>query len=342
MNPYPEQTHFTQQTQQQYVDAESGGRTTSSNAGCGRFNCFDWCGGGGRNTRSAQQTSDYGGQRMSFGSRQKLNELRSPWVNIWTLVFLPPIGCTIILLFSLIGPFCGGVAQWLPFVLLFLGCAFFTFLMYKRRYTMEVTLGGLCLVGLIAGISVSGRASTRWLNEYYRITQGASYSQIWPSAPALSMADGTTFMFTNETKVDSSRTYGWLDSYSLEGTVYCVAPVSADPAQDLSIQFWVAGTNCCQARSSFACGGSTNPNARGAVRVPGTYPQEFHKAVEGAETAYDLTPNNDFILLSWHEDPIKWTGNLWHSVQTLYLAFTGGYVFLSWVVGLILDRSFKS
>lgn len=286
--------------------------------------------------QSGGANQSQGGLQQKILGSGRLKEFRGS-ANIWALIYLPPSCLALILCLSLVG----GCLVWLPFVLLLLGFLVFLAQMSRLRNNGQVLLGLLCLVAVITGFVVAMFANNRWLNNYRRIKNGASYMEIWPASSAETYNDGTTFEFVAGAKIDSSRTYGYLDSYTNDGTVYCVAPVSADPAQNLKIQFWAVGTDCCLQRSTFSCGEAMDPDARGAVSLSDDHKSEFDDAVKGAETAFGLTPNDDFKLVQWRRDPIKWTDNLWHSTQVLYLAFSGGYLLLSCIVGIIVNGSLK-
>jgi len=298
-------------------------------------------------TSYTDTNSGYGNQQGASNSGQWNSVFRSGsgklslqdrgWVNIWALIFGPPICLALILCLSLIP----GCLLWLPFVLMFIVGLVFVYMMYHRSQTAQATFGLLCLLAIVIAFIVALFAHGRWLSQYRRISAGASYSNIFPASAAETYNDGTTFEFVNGTKVDSSRTYGYLDSYATGGTVYCVAPISSDPAQTMKIQFWVVGKDCCLQRSIFSCNGAADPNARGGVALL-DYDEQYADAVKGAETAFGLTPNDHFRLITWRNDPVHWTSNLWHSTQVLFLAFTGGYLLLSCCVGITVDRSLKS
>merc|ERR1719291_375313 len=165
------------------------------------------------------------------------------------------------------------------------------FIHNRLRYgkTAEVALGVLCAVAVLAAMIVGLYAHFTSLRQYWRLGQGASFFNVLPTERAAGKADATSLVFTNETRVDVSKTYGFVDGNSPTGTIYCVAPVSSGLADvEQRTQFWAAGLDCCYPRSDFHCGQAGNPDAHGAL-VFNSYERaapEWDLAVNGAQTAW--------------------------------------------------------
>ncbi|CAK0788249.1 unnamed protein product, partial [Prorocentrum cordatum] len=211
-------------------------------------------------------------------------------VNIWELILVPWTCLLLILVCYLLAGSHGQVAaMWLvPTVMIGLSVAFINW-HYKLGNNAEVVLGLLCITAVLIGLVVGVYAAVKTLSEYRRLSMGASYFNVLASEPAAGRVDGATFMFVNGTAVDQSRAFGYTDIYSSSATMYCVAPVVSQDGGKLStISFWVAGTDCCEARGNFYCGEATIAGASGALMQPQAMQNSegFRHAITGANSAY--------------------------------------------------------
>lgn len=207
---------------------------------------------------------------------------------------------------------------------------------YNRQRHPEVVLALLCLTAATISLVVGSYAVTTSLMEYHRLSQGASYANVLPSEAGASKIDATTLSFTNETLVDTSRTFGFTDTRDKRAKTYCVAPISDGNLYRRRFQFWAAGVNCCEARSNFNCFVSGSLGAHGALVMSKAAQrnQGFHLAVLGAQAAYDLTAGDHFLLVQWHEDPVGYRNSLWHSTSMLFSIVAGSYLIISVMIGL--------
>mmetsp|Transcript_138503 Transcript_138503/g.430706 ORF Transcript_138503/g.430706 Transcript_138503/m.430706 type:complete len:323 (+) Transcript_138503:110-1078(+) len=259
-------------------------------------------------------------------------------VNVWELVLVPWAFLVLILFCYLLGGAHGKpVVLWVIPVILIALSSIFVRHHYRLGNNAEVVLGVLCVTAVMIGLVVGSYSVVRSLSEYYRLSQGASYFNVLPSEPALGKRDATTLVFTNTTAVDPSRTLGYVDVHTTGSTTYCVAPIS-NGDEGTRIQYWAAGTDCCERRGNFQCGAATNPDARGAVVwTEATQKSEgFKQAIEAAEAAYFLTSGDEYLLVEWHKDPVGFRDGLWNSTVMLFTIFGGVYLLISSMVGCAL------
>lgn len=225
----------------------------------------------------------------------------------------------------------------IPVVLFALSFFFFRY-HYRRRNSGEVALAILCIIAITIGTGVGVFAELKWLREYHRLSQGASYFNVLSSEPAAGKLDATTLVFTDSTLVDTERTYGYLDSNMGAQTLYCVAPISSAEDDASRIQYWAAGIGCCGMRSGFTCGATNNPFAHGAI----VYNQEtnslpgFKAAVRGAESLYGITAGDYFLMVNWTADPIGFRNSRWNNTQLMFLIVSGVYLFICIMVAVVL------
>jgi hypothetical protein len=257
---------------------------------------------------------------------------------MWELVFIPWV-----LLVLILGCFFLGGASGQPIalgfmslVLLVLSGAFIRW-HYKRGNNAEVVLGLLCFAAIVTGLFVGLYAVFRYLEEYHRLSQGASYFNVFPTELAAGKSDATTISFTSDTAVDQNTTYGYYDVRSLD--TYCVAPVSDGiKFGDGIIQYWAAGVNCCDARGNFRCGAASDRQAHGAFVLPTEWKDHpgYSAAVKGAEAAYGVKSGSKYLLVQWAQDPVAYRNRLWTSAGMLFTIFGSVYLLISLMIGCAL------
>mmetsp|Transcript_53694 Transcript_53694/g.166704 ORF Transcript_53694/g.166704 Transcript_53694/m.166704 type:complete len:323 (+) Transcript_53694:127-1095(+) len=259
-------------------------------------------------------------------------------VNVWELILVPWAFLVLILICYLLGGAHGKpLVLWVIPIILVAVSLFFIRHHYKLGNNAEVVLGILCITAITIGLVVGSYSVARSLNEYYRLSQGASYFNVLPTELAMGKSDATTLDFTNNTAVDPSRTLGYVDAGLTSSTTYCVAPIS-NGEEGNRIQFWAAGIGCCERRSNFKCGMAQDPDAHGAVVLPEAMQkmQGYKLAVDGAKAAYNLMTGDDYLLVSWNKDPVDYRDNLWTSTVTLFFIFGSVYLVISCMVGCAL------
>lgn len=259
-------------------------------------------------------------------------------VNVWELIFVPWLILVLILICYLQAGTHGYHAALLiiPTILLSLNTWFIVY-HYNRANNPEVVLGILCLTASIISLTVGVFGVSGSLSEYRQISQGASYFNVLPSEPAAGKADATTLMFTNASRVDLTRAFGFTDILSTAGHTYCVAPILSGDLFQTRIEYWAAGVDCCEAHANFACHRAQSDRAHGAlVWQASRYDEGFRKAVRGAEALYRLTTGPKFLLVKWTENPVGYRNALWNQTTMLFMVFGGVYLVISSMIGIAL------
>lgn len=268
-------------------------------------------------------------------------------VTMCELVFLPWCLLALVLLCYLIAGANGQVAVlWIIPLVLILLISGYIGSKYASQESDEVVLGFLTLTAVIIGTCVGLFGNLTSLQELHRINQGASYFNVLPSEPATSKLDASSMVFVNGTRVNTGESFGFTDASSALSPVYCVAPITNGEASFRRIEYWAAGLNCCGGNKPFTCGEVQSPKATGGLILApeiqeGEGRKFFQQAIKGALDKYGLVGGNDFILLNWMPDPIKYRDNLWHGGWKLFAVFGGVYLIISAMVGFVIYPMLK-
>eukprot|EP00929_Paragymnodinium_shiwhaense_P100613 TRINITY_DN63080_c0_g1_i1.p1 TRINITY_DN63080_c0_g1~~TRINITY_DN63080_c0_g1_i1.p1 ORF type:complete len:337 (+),score=54.12 TRINITY_DN63080_c0_g1_i1:135-1145(+) len=280
---------------------------------------------------------------LADGTKKKAN--MHDQLIVWELIFVPWLVLVILLTLMLYAGKNSLIT--LVAVPLLVGgvSAAFVRRQWRERHTPEVMLGMLVLVATLAATIIGTYANTTSLLEYYRITKGASYFNILPEDRAAGRSDATTLVFGSGVTIDDSQTYGFVDGHSSSRDTYCVAPVSMGNAGDIRVQYWAAGKNCCEPRGDFHCGGDADDErtVTGAIVMPAAVRSNplFDAAVKGAQATYGLQAGDDYLLVKWTNDPIKYTTGLFSRTRNLFLVFGLVYLVISFMLGFILIQVVK-
>lgn len=261
-------------------------------------------------------------------------------------IVLWPCSCVFFILLSvLIGRGSSNTWCWVAFMLLFLQSLLYTIQRMDRKHSAEAMVGLLCIIACVASLILGIYGFQHFLRHYWELGQGASYFNVLPTDSAGSRSDATALVFVNGTRVDVARTYGYLDvTGSNHGNVYCIAPISggADESEG-RIQYFAAGVNCCYQRSAFDCEESSVPGARSGVvlnRAAST-DESLRAAVQGALHAYSMEAAEDYVLVSWVNEPVEWRNRMWWHTVELFGVFTFVYFIFSLMLGATLSQAFK-
>lgn len=261
-------------------------------------------------------------------------------VRVWELILVPWSVLALILISYLLGgSHSTSVVLWLvPIVLVALSGAFVRW-HFKAGNNAEVVLGLLCILAVILGLVVGVYAYVRSLKEYDRLSRGAHYDNVLPVEPAGGKSDATTFTFTNFTYVASNKSYGFVDALNPGNAItYCVAPVASGLFDNSRVQYWAAGTDCCEHLRKFKCGDAGKDGAHGAIVLSkeSRALHGFQAAIRGAESAHGLQSGDSYILVKWSMDPLAARDALWTSSATLFITFACVYLVVSVLVGCAL------
>lgn len=263
-------------------------------------------------------------------------------VNMCELVLVPWVLLALVLGCYLIAGANGQIAVlWImPLVLTMLILAYVR-TSYRRGDSDEVVLGFLALTAVVIGAAVGLFANFFMLQELHRINQGASYFNVLPSELASAHGDASSMVFVNGTRLNLAESFGFTDANSQLSTVYCVAPVTNGEPSFKHIQYWAAGIDCCGQTKPFTCGDAQNPTAQGGLRLSpfvedSSTKKLFEQAIKGSLDKFGLVAGNEYILLSWTENPIQYRDNLWYGSWKLFSVFAGVYLIISAMVGFVI------
>lgn len=257
-------------------------------------------------------------------------------VQLWEMVLVPWSILVLMLVAYLLGGAYGiTFILWLVPIVLVVTSGTFLCLHFKAGNNAEVFLGLLCIGAVIIGLIAGVYAVSHSLQEYHRLTRGASYYNVLPMESAGAKSDATTLAFTNFTYVAVNESFGFVDAINPVPTTYCVAPVTSGLNLNSRVQYWAAGTNCCDHRGNFWCGDAKRDGAHGAIVLPKSSRtlKGFKAAIHGAETAYGLKSGDDYILLNWSLDPLGARDALWANSATFFIIFACVHFVVSVLTG---------
>eukprot|EP00490_Sorites_sp_Unknown_P000897 CAMPEP_0114693632 /NCGR_PEP_ID=MMETSP0191-20121206/69270_1 /TAXON_ID=126664 /ORGANISM="Sorites sp." /LENGTH=300 /DNA_ID=CAMNT_0001987505 /DNA_START=121 /DNA_END=1020 /DNA_ORIENTATION=+ len=269
-------------------------------------------------------------------------------VNMCELVLLPWLLLAFVMVCYLIAGANGQIAVlWIMPLVLVLVITAFIGSKYSSGDSDEVVLGFLMLMAVLIGTGVGLFGNFTSLQELHRINQGASYFNVLPSEPAASKMDASSMVFVNGTRVNTGEFFGFTDASSALSPIYCVAPITNGEAGFKRIEYWAAGINCCSHSKPFTCGQVQDSGAHGGLLLApelqdGERKKFFESAIKGALDKYGLVGGNDYILLNWMPDPIKYRDDLWHGGWKLFAVFGGVYLVISAMLGFVIYPILKS
>jgi hypothetical protein len=271
------------------------------------------------------------GSKRSLMSRSR--------VNVWELMFLPWALLALVLVTYFIAGIHGEgwVLLFVAIVLLTL-IGFFIRWHYKAANNADCVLGILCLTAVVIALIVGVWAEVNALQEYGRLDRGGSYFNVLPSELAYGKDDATTLVFTNQTQVDLSRTYGYIYATSSSSHTYCVAPVGmSSSGTEKRVQYFAVGKDCCGFDTDFRCI-SANDNAHAGIVLPQTVRNSagYLAAIRGAEAFYGFKAADGYLLVNWMQNPVGYRDKLWNQAFYLFLIFGGVYLVISVMMGIAL------
>lgn len=184
----------------------------------------------------------------------------------------------------------------------------FILLGFSSRHPEHVLTGALCLVSVVLGILVGLAVNSSYMKEFWRLSNGAKFTNVSPTEPGLSHGDATELEFATGTFVDGGRTLGMM----ADGEVWCVAPVASKFLSPV-VQYWAVGTNCCQERIGFSCDDATDITARSGIVLDKNSKEveNYRDAITQAEAVYNIKSDNGALLVRWIKDSESVTSDLW-------------------------------
>lgn len=241
-------------------------------------------------------------------------------------------------------------------VVLAWSCFAFVFMALDSRGRMGgswfLFLGMLCLFSVVNASLCGGYNYWMHMFHYWSFDENRGYSNVLPSEPAEGKQDAGTIVFSNTARVDTTRAVGYRS-----GTTYCVAPIMDDTQLD-RVEYWAAGTNCCDARGDFTCDDTWNPKAKSGVVILDMVPGDaylasgdtsigvslwapalpyYKKAARQAEAHFALTSAEKAIFVRWVADTQVVQDEFWHAGTTFLLIVIAIYLGISIIAGAMLQ-----
>lgn len=280
--------------------------------------------------------------RVPSSSQQK--SLASRADKFPGVVLLALIPWTIYLLTSLLFAFTlqnGSFFVWITCAL-FLSLGFICTLVQwiNEQGRGYVYLGMLVILAVLVAVLGGYYNYTIHLRPYWANISNQRYTNVLATEPATSHGDASSILFAKGVIIDSYSSMG----YRAKGSMFCVAPIR-DTYSKSRVEYWAIGKDCCLARGSFNCDNARSPNSRSAVvfrDIPALFvssdEEYFRKAIQQAESTYNLVSGKRALLVRWLDDPgitqnTLWSSGMWYLVWTLL-----GYFIFSVVAALICNN----
>jgi len=259
------------------------------------------------------------------------------------MVMLPWMMFTIIMVLFAFCYHHFSVIVWaLVLVCAMMALVFFVISPRNKKGPMYMYLGFLCSLAIIFGIIFGMYDHYEYMMTYWSYNEYRVYTDVLPSEPAAAHGDAGTMVFTEDSRVDTTKALGYK-----AGTVYCVAPI-LDDSQASRVEYWAAGTDCCSQRADFNCDDSWDPKAKSGVVIidngsPVTSKFDMYtKAVHQAEAAYGVVAAPKPIFVRWVTDPVKVEDEFWTWGIGFLVICSAIYLFVSIVLGGLLHMAQKN
>lgn len=192
-------------------------------------------------------------------------------------------------------------------------------------------MGALLFVSTVTGTLTGFLLYYKYIVYYWKYTEMRTYTNVAAAQSSVAFQDGGMFLFTEDTKVDTSQSVGFQSRW--DGNTYCVAPVidSTMGGSD-SISYWAIGEGCCQARASFYCNDAMDQSTRSALvvlqptdivrsymkwAVPNSDYNKYLEAVKLAEGNYYIKAAAEPEFLYWTRDPVSFKDSFYTSAKSV-------------------------
>lgn len=232
-------------------------------------------------------------------------------------------------------------------------CFAFIFMVLRDRMggSYYLFLGILCLFAVVNASLCGGYNYWMHMFHYWSFDENRGYTNVLPSEPAEGHQDAGTIVFSNTARVDTTRAVGYKS-----GTTYCVAPIMDDTQLD-RVEYWAAGTNCCNSRGDFTCDDTWNPRAKSGVVILDMIPGDaqistgdtsvglslwapilpyYKKAAKQAEAHFAITSAKHAIFVRWVADTQVVQDEFWRAGTGFLLAVVLIYLLISIIAGFML------
>lgn len=208
----------------------------------------------------------------------------------------------------------------------------------RREYYMPsvyLVLGMLCCIAVFFSTILGYWSYHTYMAFYWSYKSSGEYTNLMPSEPAVAHADAGKLIFSDFTRIDTTRAAGYKD-----GTVYCAAPI-LDDTPISKVEYWAVGTNCCSQRADFNCDDSWNPKAKSGMVVLESNPWlpnnhgQYMNAVRLAESTFQILSAKEPIFVRWVAEPEVVQDDFYRSGIGFLLAEIFIYLLVSVIFGIM-------
>jgi len=192
-------------------------------------------------------------------------------------------------------------------------------------------VGALLFVATVTGTLAGFLLYYKYIVYYWKYSEMRTYTNVAAAQSSMAFQDGGMFLFTEDTKVDTSQSVGYQSRW--DGKTYCAAPVidSTMGGSD-SIFYWAIGEGCCQARASFYCDDAMDQATRSALvvlqpteivrsymkwAVPNSDYSKYLEAVKLAEGNYYIKAAPEVEFLYWTRDPVSFKDSFYNAAKSI-------------------------
>lgn len=258
----------------------------------------------GKSVRWAQENAGYEDPGYEDPRKKRAQTIRL----FLSMVFVPWI-CFIVSLLLFMFVYKSGAAVLIPTtgfacgMLLLLALASSCNRKFDEGYVLF-----LVAFSIAAGASAGQYIFSDYLQHYSNFYQGRHYTNVWPDESAAAHRDATVIVFAEGAKPDVTKSLGYNDGHHIT----CVAPITVDRSSEVEtevVQYWAAGSDCCNEYGSFTCDESSNKLARsGIVISPESHFLDnwgrnyFIQSIRMAEAKYGMTSTETPIFVRWFYD----------------------------------------
>jgi len=191
-------------------------------------------------------------------------------------------------------------------------------------------LGRLCMLTIVVAAVSGWLMYFQHLVYYWKLQDMRVYTDVAASQSSAAFGDGSLFLWSDDTRLDSLRSVGFKSRFS--GNTYCVAPVvDSTSSATGAINFYAVGENCCSPRASFRCDDARDVTARSGVAVltpedvsgslvnwilRGPVTSQYTPAIKLQAATFNNQVAPEPKLVRWVKDPLAAKDKYWNdSVQ---------------------------
>jgi hypothetical protein len=287
-----------------------------------------------------------GGKAANTNWVQTLHAILGPGfanrkVRARTMLILLPVSMYlwVLCMWALLQHVSANICMLLTFLLMMTSFGSVLMWFYGKRWgpVSLLALGLLCFLAICLGTALGQQGWDLAWREVFWLFTGSQSLPTSASTAAGARIDAAVLAFRNETtgpidstSVDADRAVGLKD-----GDIFCVAPIlspSIASSDNIRVNYWAIGINCCQLSGSFTCDASRDPTGGyGVVQLDGGFPcpscnqDNFRQAVLKAQAIHGLVSAPDALFVRYVSSPTH--------LKLLAIVFAISYLLLAALLG---------